>query len=93
MHFGKDAFFINKEFRTEQNELLIKKQRNICENLRRKCIKNHLNQITEKGITSNKDFWNFVTSFLTNKVFVDSIDITLKLDNKIIAQETKLVMV
>ena len=41
---------------SEKNELLFKKQRNICVSLRRKSIKNHLNKITEKGITTNKDF-------------------------------------
>ena len=34
--------------------------------------------------------WNFVKPFLTNKGFIDSTDITLKLDNKIITEETKL---
>ena len=75
----------------EQNELLSKKQRNICVSLRRKSFGNHLNKITEKGITTNKDFCNFVKAFLTNKSFKDSTDITLKLDNKIITEETKLV--
>ena len=54
----------------EQNELMFKKQRNICVSLRRKSIKNHLKKITEKGITTNKDFWNFVKPFLTNKGFI-----------------------
>ena len=69
---------------SEQNELLLKKQRNICVSLRKKTIKNHLNKITEKGTTPNKDLWNFVKLFLTNKGFIESTDITLKLDNKII---------
>ena len=76
---------------SEKNELLFKKQRNICVSLRRKSIKNHLKKITEKGITTNKDFWNFVKSFLTNKGFIDSTDITSKLGNKIITEETQLV--
>ena len=63
MHLGQDVYFINKEFRTEHNELLIKKQRHISESLRRKCIKNHLNKITEKVITSNKDFGTLLHLF------------------------------
>ena len=54
----------------EQNELMFKKQRNICVSLRRKSIKNHLKKITQKGITTNKDFWNFAKPFLTNKGIV-----------------------
>ena len=67
------------------------RNKEIYVSLRRKSIKNHLKKITEKGITTNKDFWNFVKPFLTNKSFIDSTDITLKLDNKIITEETKLV--
>ena len=52
--------------------------------------KYHLNKITKKGITSNKDFWNFVKPFSRNKDFIDGTDITLKLDNKIITDVTKL---
>ena len=40
----------------EQNEFLFKKERNICVSLRTKSIKNHLKKITEKGISTNKDF-------------------------------------
>ena len=75
----------------EQNELLFKKQRNTYVSIRRKSIKNHLNNITEKEMTANKDFQNFVKPLLTNKGFINSTDITLKLDNKVITEETKLV--
>ena len=60
----------------EQNELLFKKQRNTYVSIRRKSIKNHLNNITEKEMTANKDFWNFVKPFLTKKGFINSTDIT-----------------
>ena len=40
---------------------------------------------------TNKDFRSFVKPVLRNKSFIDSTDITLKLDNNIIAEETKLV--
>ena len=44
-------------------------------------------EITQKRIASKKDFWNFVKLLLTNKDFIDSTDMTLKSDNKIIAEE------
>ena len=44
-------------------------------------------EITQKRIASKKDFWNFMKLLLTNKDFIDSTDMTLKLDNKIIAEE------
>ena len=82
---GNDAPFMNKDFRaiytrtrlknkflknpSEQNELMFKKQRNICVSLRKKSIKNHLRKITEKGITTNKDFWNFIKPFFNKQRF------------------------
>ena len=51
---------------------------------KKKTVKNHRNKITEKGTTTNKGFWNVVKLFLTNKGFIESTDITLKLDNKIV---------
>ena len=55
-------------------------------------MKNHLNEITGKRISSNNlKIWNFAIPFLTDKGFIDTTDITLKLDNKIITEETKLV--
>ena len=55
-----------------------KKQRNKCVSMRRQCIKQHLTKVTEKGITTNKEFWNFIKTFLTNKRFSKNNDITLK---------------
>ena len=67
-----------------------KKQRNKCVSLRRKCIKQHLAKITEKGITTSKEFWNFIKPFLTNKGFSKNNDITLKNKKEIITDEKKL---
>ena len=58
-----------------------KKQRNKCVSLREKYIKQHLAKITEKGITTSKEVWNFIKPLLTNKGFSKNNDITLK--NKI----------
>ena len=46
-----------------------KKQRSKCVSLRRQRKKQHLAKITQKGITTNKEFWNFIKPFLTNKGF------------------------
>ena len=67
-----------------------KKQRNKCVTLRRQCIKQHLAKITEKGITTNKEFWYFIKPFLTNKGFSKNNDITLKNKKEIITDEKKL---
>ena len=67
-----------------------KKQRNFCVSLRRKCMKNYLKKLTEKGLTTNKSFWKFMKPFLTNKGFIGNNDITLIHKNKIISDEKQL---
>ena len=36
-----------------------------------------MDKVSEKGIETNKSFWNFVEPFMTNKVMVASNYITL----------------
>ena len=43
--------------------MLTKKQRNKCVSLRRQCKKQHLTKITENGITTNEELWNFIKTF------------------------------
>ena len=61
-----------------ENIKAYKKQRNKYVSPQKQCIKQHLAKITEKGIPKNKEFWNFIKPFLTNKVFSKNHDITLK---------------
>ena len=56
----------------------LQKQRNKCVSQRRQCIKQHLAKITEKGITTNKEFWNFIKTSFKNKGFSKNNEITLK---------------
>ena len=67
-----------------------KKQKNFCVSLRRKCMKNYLKELTEKGLPTNKSFWKFMKPFLTNKGFTGNNDITLIHQNKIISDEKQL---
>ena len=78
---------INQNLSSE-NVLAYKKQRNICVSLRRKSLKKHLKSVAEKGINNNKSNWKFIKSFLTNKDFIGSNDITL-LDNDVVTADEK----
>ena len=44
----------------------------------------------EKGLTTNKSFWNFIKPLITNKGFKGSNDITLFYKSKIISDEKQL---
>ena len=73
---------------SRENVLAYKKERNTCVLLRRKSLKKHLKSITDKGISNNKSFWKFIESFLTNKGFIVSNDITL-VENDGVATDEK----
>ena len=75
---------------TAINITAYKRQRNLCVSLRRKNIKSFLNNVTETGIITNKNFWTFIKSFITNKGFLENKDITLIEGNKIITSEREL---
>ena len=53
-------------------------------------MKNYLKKLTEKGLTTNKNFWKFMKPFLTNEGFIGNNDITLIHKNKIITDEKQL---
>ena len=64
---------------SKENKMTYKKQINFCASLRRKCMKNYLKKLTEKGLTTSKSFWKFMKPFLTNKSFTGNNDITINL--------------
>ena len=75
---------------SKENELLFKTQRNKCVSLRRKCIKSYFQDVTKKGLVTNKSFWNFVKPFLTNKSCHTQNDIMLIDNGKVIVEERDL---
>ena len=78
---------------TKENEKLYKKQRNKCVTLRRKCIKQYFRNISSSSVVTNKTFWNFIRHFLVNKGSLNSCEIILKKEQKIINDTKKIVQV
>ena len=78
---GNNVPFTNREFQTEiyvestiRNKYWVepstenkayKNQRNKYVKIRRKSIKRCMDKISEKGIETNKRFWNFIKPFMT----------------------------
>ena len=52
--------------------------------------KKHLAKITQKGVATIYEFWNFSTPFLTNKGFSKNKEIILKNKKEIITDEKTL---
>ena len=79
--------------RTKENEKLYKKQRNKYVALRRKCIKEYLLNISNNSIITNKNFWSFIRPFFVNKGLLNSSEITLRKEKKIITDTKEIVQV
>ena len=78
---------------TKENEKLYQKQRNKCAALRRKCIKECFHNITDNNIVANKHFWNFIRPFLINKGSLNSCEIMLSKEKKIVTNTKEIVQV
>ena len=61
--------------RFAENKAAYKNQRNV--KIKRKSIKRYMDKVSEKGMETNKSFWNFIKAFMTNKGMVARNDITL----------------
>ena len=70
-----------------ENKVAYKKQRNKCVKIRRKSIKRYMDKVSEKGMETNKSFWNFIKPFMANKGMVVSNDITLIEGKNVIIDE------
>ena len=55
-----------------------------------KSIKRYMDKISEKGIQTNKSFWNFIKPFMTNKGMIASNNITLIEGKNVITDEYKI---
>ena len=69
------------------NKAAYKKQRNKCVKIRMKSVKKYMDKVSEKGIETNKSFWNFIKPFMTNKGMIASNDITLTEGKNVITDE------
>ena len=78
---------------TKENKKLCKKERNKCVALRRKCIKEYFHNISNNNIVINKIFWNFIRPFLVNKGLLNSSELMLRKEKKIITDTKEIVQV
>ena len=75
---------------TAENRTKFKKQRNKCVSIRKKAIKSHFKEATKNGTMSNKEFWDLVKPFLSNKGGLTSSDISLVKNETIVTDDKEL---
>ena len=79
------------KYPSKENFVSMKKMKNICNSICKKSKTKYLKRITEKGISSNKQFRNFVKAFLTNKGCMSNDFISIRNGDTFIDKESKLV--
>ena len=70
-----------------QTKCSLKKQRNKCVSLRRRCIKDYFTKITKNVIVTNKNFWKTMKPFLTNKGNLENPEIMLQDKGNIVSDQ------
>ena len=73
-----------------ENFLAMKRAKNYCNNLTRTTKKNIFQSVTKSGFANNKKFWNTVKPFLTNKGFLTDDNISIKVNDDLVAEKTNL---
>ena len=79
------------KIRLKKTNFCLRLKRNEWISLRRECIKSYFQNVTKKGLVTNKSFWNFIKPFLTNKSCHTQNDIILIDNGKVIVEESDLV--
>ena len=75
-----------QKFKTllKKNLLALKSMKNKCNSLCKKAKTQYFKKCARRNFSNNKQFWNLVKSFLTNKSSFSSDSITIKDKNEFI---------
>ena len=68
----------------------MKRAKNYCNNLTRTTKNNFFQRVTKSGFANSEKFWNTVKPFLTNKGFLTNDNISMKVNDDLITDKTKL---
>ena len=79
------------KFPSRENFLAMKNMRNKCNSLFKKAKTQYFKKCTSKNFSNNKQFWNLVKTFLTNKSSFSTDSITIKDKDIFIDDEKELV--
>ena len=68
----------------------MKRAKNYCNNLTRTTKKKFFQRVTKSGFANKKIFCNAVKPFLTNKSFLTNDNISIKVNDDLVTDKTKL---
>ena len=68
----------------------MKRAKNYCNNLTRTTKKNFFQRVTKSDFANNKKFRNAAKTFLTNKGFLTNDNISIKVNDDLVTDKTKL---
>ena len=76
---------------SRKNFLELKKAKSLYKNLTKKAKKQYFKSVSSKDLATNKQFWNVVKPFFSNKTFDSDDHILINEKGKIVDNEVKLV--
>ena len=76
---------------SRENFLEFRKAKCLCKNLTTKTKKQYFKSVSSKDMAANKQFWDVVKPFFSNKNFLSDNHISIKDKSKIADNEVKLV--
>ena len=68
----------------------MKRAKNYCNNLTRTTRKNFFQRLAKSGFANNTKFWNTVKPLPTNKGFLTNDNISIKVNDDLVTDKTKL---
>ena len=68
----------------------IQTRKNQCNNLTKISKRDHLNKVAQNGFQSNKEFWNTVNPYLTNKCGINRDKIIIENNERFISDENEI---
>ena len=75
---------------SRENLLAMKRAKNYCNNLTRTTRKNFFQRLAKSGFANNTKFWNTVKPLPTNKGFLTNDNISIKVNDDLVTDKTKL---
>ena len=76
---------------SRENYVAFKKAKNKCTSINKKAQKDYFKEATKYGVMTNKEFWNKLKPFLTNKGCFSEEKISIEVNDELVSDEKILI--